>query len=238
MLQLAAIAIAFGTSQQAAAARFTVGEVSEYSVRVAGIRVGTARLSVDSLVVVRGIPVYQVTLRMKGGIPLFSLDDVYQSWIDTSAQFSVRYWQLLNQTRYKNQRHFEIYPERPAYSENGGELESSVPNPLDELAFLFFIRTQKLEVGQTYRYDRYFRPERNPVFLEVKRRASVRTEMGTFDCLITQPRIPASRMFSAGSAAEVAISTGPRRDIVQIRSRIAGFSVVLTLSRVEMRRAD
>jgi hypothetical protein len=175
---------------------------------------------------------------MKGGIPLFSLDDTYESWVDTAAQYSVRYRQFLNQSRYKNQRHFEIFPERPAYSENGGPLQASVANPLDELSFLFFIRTQSLEVGQTYRYDRYFRPDRNPVFLEVKRRGNVRTEMGTFDCLITQPRIPASRMFGTGNAAEVAISTGSRRDIVQIRSRIASFSVVLTLSRVDVRKVE
>jgi hypothetical protein len=41
-----------------------------------------------------------------------------------------------------------------------------VPEPLDDAAFLYWIRTAPLKVGERYEYRRYFRMERNPVIVE------------------------------------------------------------------------
>src|SRR5262245_33460247 len=95
---------------------FTVGEVSEYNVRVNGISAGTARLSVDSLVQVRGQPAYKATLTIQGRVLIFSMNDKYESWIDTTAQFSYRYRQTVRQTRHKADRIFEIYPDSLFYT--------------------------------------------------------------------------------------------------------------------------
>jgi uncharacterized protein DUF3108 len=212
---------------------FSIGEVSEYTVRVNGIGAGTARLSLDSLVEVRGHPAYKATLTIDGRVLFFSMHDKYESWIDTSATFSYRYRQTIKQTRHQANRHFEIYPESLFYTLNGGDRQTSSPQPLDELALVYFLRTQTLKPDTTYSFDRYFRPDRNPVILRVLRQEKVTTPLGTFDCVVVRPIIKARGMFGEDNNAEVWISTGPLRDVVQIKTRISVFSVVMTLKDVK-----
>jgi hypothetical protein len=212
---------------------FVVGERSEYAVRVNGIPAGSARLSVDSLVTIRGNPAYKATLALDGRVLFFSLSDRYETWIDTTARFSYRYRQQIRQTRYKADRLFEIYPDSLFFTLNGGPRQPSIAEPLDELALVLFLRTQVLEPDSTYSFDRYFRPDRNPVKLQVLRHERVNTPMGAFDCVVVRPIIKSRGMFGEDSHAEVWISTGTLRDVVQIKTKVSVFSLVMTLKDVK-----
>jgi hypothetical protein len=216
-----------------AAPLFSIGEVSEYSVRVNGIPAGSARLSLDSLVTVRGQPAYKATLALAGRILFFSLSDKYETWIDTTAQLSYRYKQTIRQTRHQADRLFEIYPESLFFTLNGGPKQEATRNGLDELALVYFLRTQMFKPDTTYRFDRYFRPDRNPILLKVLRQEKVSTPLGTFDCVVIRPIIKTRGLFGEESQAEVWLSTGSLRDVVQIKTRVSVFSVVLTLKDVK-----
>src|SRR2546427_7841061 len=52
------------------------------------------------------------------------------------------------------------------------------------------IRTVPLEKGKRYTYDRYFRPERNPVIVEVLKRERVSVAGKKWDAIVIRPRIP------------------------------------------------
>jgi hypothetical protein len=212
---------------------FPIGEISEYTVRANGITAGTAKLSIDSLVTIRGNAAYKATLTLEGRVLFFSLSDRYETWIDTTGQFSYRYRQQIKQTRHSANRLFEIYPESLYYTLNGGPRQPSIAEPLDEVALIFFLRTQALKADTTYRFDRYFRPDRNPVVLQVLREEKVTTPIGTFECVVIRPVIKARGMFSEDSKAEVWISKGELRDIVQIKTKVSVFTVVMTLKDVK-----
>ena len=63
----------------------------------------------------------------------------------------------------------------------------SVHDPLDDGSFLYFIRTLPLTVGETYSFDRYFRPDRNPVTIKVLRKEHIKVPAGEFDAIVVQP---------------------------------------------------
>ena len=212
---------------------FPVGEISEYTVRANGISAGIAKLSIDSLVTIRGNAAYKATLTLQGRVLFFSMSDRYETWIDTTGQFSYRYRQEIKQTRHSASRLFEIYPDSLYYTLNGGPRQPSIAEPLDEVALIFFLRTVTLKPDTTYSFDRYFRPDRNPVTLRVLRQEKVTTPIGTFDCVVVRPVIKARGMFGEDSKAEVWISTGELRDIVQIKTKVSIFSLVMTLKDVK-----
>src|SRR5690606_31380864 len=92
----------------------------------------------------------------------------------------------------ERQRRYEIYPDRQVYKElvaGEGEEQPSVANPLDDGSFLYFIRTVPLKVGQTYTFQNYFRPDRNPVVIRVLRKEQVKVPAGTFNAIVIQPSI-------------------------------------------------
>lgn len=216
---------------QPAAVPFNVGESLVYDVRFGAIKVGTGRMRVLGQDTVRGRDAWHVRFSVSGGTIFYRVNDVYESWMDIMTLNSLRYHQDLNQGSRDRERRFEIYPDRAMYREmtRGTEDRPSVANPLDDGSFLFFIRTVPLEVGQSYTFNRYFRPDRNPVVIRVLRRERIKVPAGEFDAIVVQPIIKTSGIFSEGGQAEIWLSDDSRRMMLQMRSRLSFGSLNLYL---------
>lgn len=208
---------------------YGVGERMDYEVKFGAIRVGSGLMEVQALDTVRGRPTYRTEYRIKGGAMFYKVDDTFRSWIDTVSGASLRAVQNTNEGRYHRNRTLEFFPERATSSENGRPEEPSVPLPLDEGAFLYFIRTVPLEVGQTYTYHRYWKPDRNPVRIRVLRRERVTVPAGTFDAIVVQPIIKAKGIFSEGGNAQVWLSDDANRMMLQMKSNLSFGSINLFL---------
>ena len=202
---------------------FGPGERMEYQVRLGPVSVGEGHLSIVGVEPVRGKASYHAVFAMQGGIPLARVNDRQESWFDIETLASRRFVQNLHQVRYRSHRHWEIYPEEMRWErldEDGLDGEG-VELPLDDIAFLYYVRTLPLEVGRTYRLENYFRKDRNPVLLNVLRREEIEVPAGTFQTLVVQPIIPEARgLFSEGGRAEVYFSDDERRLVVRVQSRI------------------
>jgi hypothetical protein len=136
--------------------------------------------------------------------------------------------QDINEGRYDRERRFEMYPDRAVFIEDGEEFPS-VSEPLDDGAFLYWIRTIPLEVGQSYSFNRYFRPDRNPVTIRVLRREPVTVPAGRFDAIVIQPVIKSRGIFSENGRAEIWLSDDDRRIMLQMKSRLSFGSLNLYL---------
>jgi hypothetical protein len=170
---------------------------------------------------------------VQGGNFLYRVNDVYESWMDAETLSSLRFVQELEEGGKEVERRFEIYPERAAFvqtSKKPTKEEKSVSQPLDDGSFLYFIRTIPLEVGQTYDFDRYFRPDRNPVRIRVLRKErGVKVPAGTFNAIVVQPVIKTKGIFSENGHAEIWLSDDERRIMLQLKSKLSFGSLNLYL---------
>src|SRR4030095_12283666 len=126
-------------------------------------KAGLGSREVTATDTIRGRPAYRTVFRVKGGILGYKADNTMESWMDTTTLVSLRFTQDFEQTGTDRRKHYEIYPERSIYQEGDKPEQTSVPEPLDDASFIYFIRTVPLEIGRTYSFDRYFRPDKNPV---------------------------------------------------------------------------
>lgn len=202
---------------------FAEGEHLVYDVKFGALRVGTARMRVVGIDTVRERQAWHVRFTLAGGTFFYRVDDVYESWMDVETLNSLRYHQDLDQGSRERERTFEIFPERQVFQETFGKKRElpSVSEPLDDGSFLFYIRTVPLEVGKTYEFNRYFKPDRNPVTIRVLRRERVRVPAGTFDAIVLQPIIKTTGIFSEGGQAEIWLSDDDKRMMLQMKSRLA-----------------
>jgi hypothetical protein len=210
---------------------FEVGEHLTYDVRFGAIRVGRGGMRVLGIDTVRGLPAWHVRFSISGGTFFYRVDDKYDSWMDIVNLNSLRYVQNQDQGSRERNRVFEIFPERAVFQEvfkNNRELPS-VSNPLDDGSFLFYIRTVPLEVGKTYEFNRYFKPDRNPVIIRVLRRERIHVPAGTFDAIVLQPIIKTSGIFSEGGQAEIWLTDDDKRMMLQMKSRLSFGSLNLYL---------
>ena len=212
---------------------FDIGEKLTFDVRFSGIKVGSGRMEVVGTQDVRGRETWHTRFTVKGGIPFYRVNDRIESWIDTRTFESLRFVQDLEEGSRDAERLFEIYPERATFSEQDDKsaprFAPSVDNPLDDAAFMYFVRTIPLEVGKTYDFNRYFRPDRNPVQIRVLRRETIKVPAGTFNTIVIQPVIKSKGLFSEKGHAEMWLTDDPRRLLVQMKTDLSIGSLNLYL---------
>ncbi len=210
---------------------FGVGEKLVYDVRFGPLKVGTSTMEVREISYIRGRAAYKTYFSVQGGTFFYKVDNVLQSWIDTETLSSLRFVQRLDEGSRERERHFEIYPDRQVYVEvtRSPTEHPSVSNPLDDGSFLYFIRTIPLEVGRSYEFNRYFRPDRNPVKIRVVRRERIVVPAGTFNAIVLRPTIKAKGVFAEGGEAELWLSDDDRRMVLQLRSKLPFGSLNLFL---------
>jgi hypothetical protein len=201
---------------------FGVGERLVYDVKFGPLKVGSGSMEVAGIVDVRGRDAWHTVFRVKGGTFFYKVNDVLESWFDTASLASLRHVQDFEEGGRNRERRFEIYPDRGVYEQTGVEGEQpTVSQPLDDGSFLYFIRTVPLEVGQTYSFDRYFRPDRNPVKIVVLRKESIQVPAGKFDAIVIQPIIKSRGIFSEKGEAQIWLSDDDRRMMLQMKSKLS-----------------
>ncbi len=211
-----------------------VGERAEYEIRFTTARVGTGSMEVMGVVPIRGRDAWHTQFKIKGGNFFYRVNDTYESWTDVTNLASLRYHQDQEGSADREKR-FEIFPDKKVFIEQTGKgafatmEQESVENPLDDGSFLYFIRTVPLEVGQTYIFNRYFRPDRNPVTIKVLRKEKVRVPAGEFDAIVLQPIIKTKGIFSEDGEAQVWLSDDPSRIMLQMKSKLKIGSINLYL---------
>jgi hypothetical protein len=209
---------------------FGVGERAEYEVRFGPLRVGTGTMEIGALDTLRGRPAYHSVMRVRGGTLFYKVDDRYESWWDTATLASYRHRQDLDEGRKERERLFEIFPDEGYYlRDNNAERLPTVARPLDDGSFFYFVRTLQLDVGRTYTFHRYFRPDRNPVVIRVVRREKVTVPAGTFDAIVIQPQIKTRGIFGENGKAEIWLSNDNRRVMLQMQTRLKFGSLNLYL---------
>jgi hypothetical protein len=197
------------------------------------VRVGVARLQVEAVDTLAATPSYRVAFELEGGPFFYKIDDRTVSWIATDPFRSMQFEQILAEGSYRRHRRYAFDHGALTYTredwDEGAEAyrahaeEQDVPIPpaaLDEIAYLYLARLLPLTLGRTYRFERYFEDDGNPVILEVLRRQRVRVAAGRFDTIVVRPIIQTDGMFGEGGQAEVYLTGDERRMIVQIKTRM------------------
>ncbi|MEO8910629.1 MAG: DUF3108 domain-containing protein [Gemmatimonadaceae bacterium] len=209
---------------------FANGERLTYDVRFGPLHVGHGTMLLAGIDTVRGHVAWRAVFTISGGTLFFKVRDSTVSWFDTATFSSLRFVQHIREGRYHADRDYQIFPERATYARFGQPEVPSVPQPLDDASFFYFLRTVPLVVGHTYKFDRYFQPEGNPIIIKVLRRERVTVPAGTFNAIVVQPQITTSGIFSQKGHAELWLADDSTHIMLQLKSGLAFGSLNLYLT--------
>jgi hypothetical protein len=219
-----------------AAVPFPVGERLTYGAKYGIFSVGTAVMEVVGIDSLRGIETVHLQFRISGGALWYHLDQTIESWVGRHDFQSRRFRSVQDERNRHRERTYEIYPDSGFYREVGRDTTfATVAQPLDDAAFLYWIRTVPLEIGKRYEYGRYFRPDRNPVIIEVLKRERVSVAGKKWDAIVVRPRIPQGRgIFAEKSETRIWLSDDPRRIVLAIQSNFSFGQVTLKLKELSV----
>src|SRR5688500_16273036 len=175
----------------AATLPFFVGEKLTYDVTVnTGGKIGTGTMWVEGPVDVRGTSTYLLRFDSKVKIAVFSGVSRSSSWFDPVRRTSLRYLKHERNPLSHDDESVEMYPDEKKWTAIDGKGGASLGNmPLDELSFIYFIRTLPLTPGTTHRFDRHFDAARNPVVITVVRPEVIPTPLGELRTVLVEMRV-------------------------------------------------
>jgi hypothetical protein len=217
---------------------FGVGERAQYRVSYNLVgRVGTGTMELVGIDTVRGHRAFRALFTLQGRVLFARVNNRFESWLDVERVFSHRFEQSTHEINFRRRRTREFFPAEMRWSGHTNDRQESgalpTAEPLDDTAFLYFMRTLDLEVGREYTFNRYWNPDGNPVRIRVLRRERVTVPAGTFDTLVLQPTIRTSGLFSEGGEAEVYFAEGGARQLVMLRARVSFGTLQLQLEEFE-----
>jgi uncharacterized protein DUF3108 len=211
-----------------AAFPFRVGETLTYDARLGYFPVGTATATVSRMARERGNEAFVFSMTGEGGPPGIRVSYELTSWVGTSRFASLRFHRKIVQAGRVNEERYQIVPDSSRYRLEGGTQDWVAPrDALDELAFLYYLRTVPLETGKSFTVIRYFKMGYNPIQVRVLRQQPVTLPDGT-----TAPGL-AVEVSSKNATMGVRFTDDARRLPVELDLPLPYGSVTLELTKAE-----
>jgi hypothetical protein len=185
---------------------------------------------------IRGEPTLHFRFLIESSTNIYRMHDQMDSWVGLKDFASRRYVfdQIEGRTARKNS--YDIFPDSGYYRHNGTDsvLKTS-PQPLDDAAFFYF--TRSLDFAEShYAFNRYFRPDKNPVVLNVVGRDTIEVPAGRFPTIVVHPVIQGGGVFKEAADARMWLSDDSSHVVVQMRTRFSFGTLTLRLVKSETRQ--
>jgi hypothetical protein len=221
---------------------FYLGERLEYRVRLSGVGMsGRGAMWVDGPEMVRGVETYVLHFGFKAHMGPIRVSDATQSWLDPRRMASLRFVKKERHPFSSNDQDVAMYPDERRWSAADGDAGESLTNaPLDELSFIYFLRTVPLAADSVYRFDRHFDAARNPTVVRVVGHDSVSVGAGRFATIVVEMRVKDPERYSGEGVIRINFTDDERRLPVRIESTIprAGTATMTLESLPTLRRGD
>jgi hypothetical protein len=222
-LQVIAAAVMFPpqlNSQTDIPLPFGVGERITYSVSVARFgTVGKGAMWIEGPVDVRGVSTYLLRFDFSAGTGPIKASDQTSSWLDPERMSAQRYWKREKHVLSRSVEHVEMFPADRSWTASSGEHGISPTDaPLDELSFIYFIRTLPLSDNTVHRFNRHFDPARSPTSVSVIRREIVSTPDGDFNTVLVEMRVKDPRRYKGEGVIRINLTDDSVRLPVRIES--------------------
>ena len=211
---------------------FALGEKLTYRVSVSKMgTVGSGSMWVEGPVDVRGTSTWLLRFDFSAGLGPMKAVDRTSSWLDPQHMAAQRYYKHEKHVLAKRDERVEIFPSDRRWTAADGESGvSPTDEPLDELSFMYFIRTLPLAPDSTYRFNRHFDVARSPTTVKVLGHEVISTPAGRFETIAVEMRVRDSRRYRGEGVIRINLSDDAMRIPVRIESAMPVLgTAVMTL---------
>ena len=203
---------------------FVAGESLTYSVRIGSMAAGRGTMVVEGPVALRGVETLLLRSDMRAGAGLLNGSGRSRSWLDSERMTSLRFAKDERRLLSRHSEAVDMYPaERRWTAADGRSGTNTIDAPLDELSFIYFIRTLPLTPGAHFSFTRHFEQGRNPVAVRVLGRENVTVGAGTFATVVVEMRVKDPRHYKGQGVIRLHLTDDECRLPVRIESTVPGM---------------
>ena len=202
---------------------FAPGERLNFAGRVRAGVAGEGTLWVEGPVALRGTATWILHSDMEGRIGPVRATDRTASWLDPARMAALRYTARERHVVSRHDEAVDIFPgEKRWSSDDGSEGITTSGAPLDELSFLYYVRTLPLRPDDSLVVTRHFDPARNPTVVRVARREELAVPAGRFRAIVVEMRVRDPRRYQGEGTIRIHLSDDSCRLILRLESQVPG----------------
>jgi hypothetical protein len=210
---------------------FAPGERLTYTVRTARFGgAGKATMWVEGPTSVRGEEAWPLRFDFSARVGPVKAEDRTASWFDVRRLASLRFLKHERHPLSKHDDEVELFPETRRWSAKDGSTgESPTDAPLDELSFMYFLRTLPIGNEGDWRFARHYAADRNPTFVRMVGREEIETGAGRYRTVLLEMRVKNPRIYKGEGIIRVNLTDDACRIPVRIESQmpVIGAAVML-----------
>lgn len=187
---------------------FTTGERLMYHVHVGRTgSTGTATMAVSGPVEVRGTETEVLSFDVSARLGVVHVADRSKSWIDPRRMRALRFWKQESRPLSHNDQSVEIDGADHRWTAADGTVGTTESGaPLDELSFIYFLRTLPLTPGSTLELHRHFDAARNPTSVRVIGADTVSVRGVRIPGVVVEMRVRDAERFGGSGAIQLTLS--------------------------------
>lgn len=214
---------------------FSAGERLHYRVSAGRLgSIGEGVMSVEGPVDIRGTCALVLRSEVNARVGFMKTSERAESWIDPKRMATLRYAKRARGPFSGSDERVELFPSDQRWEDQRGRVgESPTTQPLDELSFIYFLRTMTLDADTIDSVVRHYDRDRNPVVVRVLGRDTIRTKAGTFATVKVEMRVKDPQRYGGEGVIRIHLSDDAFRYPVRIESTVPMLGrMVMTLDSI------
>lgn len=209
----------------AARVPFSIGEALEYRVSVSlGGDVGRGQMRVEGPTVEQGTVAWRLVFEMEAGRGPIRARDRTASWIDPHRFAILRFEKSERHPLSRSEERVRVDVAAGTWHDSAAAGTIAQPLgsdfPLDELSFLYFLRTIPLDRDTTFEVSRHFDAARNPTVIRVRGEEVVETPVGLFRTRVVEMRVRDPKRYRGTGLIRLNLDIAECHVPVRIESRM------------------
>ena len=200
---------------------FAPGERLTFEGRVRAGVSGGGTLWVEGPVELRGTTTWLLHSDMEGRVGPLRATDRTASWLDPVRMTALRYTSRERHILSKHDDAVDIFAGEKRWSAASGEQGTTTMSaPLDELSFLYYVRTLPLPADTVITVARHFDVARNPTVLRVVGREEITVGAGRFRAIVVEMQVRDARRYRGEGTIRIHLSDDRCRLLLRLESRV------------------
>ncbi len=186
--------------------------------------IGHATMSVEGPVDVSGTSTYLLRSQTRAGMGPFKGFQLMESWLDPLTVRSLRFHEQERRFFRSHSITVKIHPDDRLWTGDDGSSGESITNAsLDELSFIYYLRTLPQGKDTLYQFNNHFDATRDPVTVRESSGGVVQTASRAYVTTLMEMRVHDPRRYRGEGIIRVFLSDDSCRLPVRIESSVPGM---------------
>jgi hypothetical protein len=218
---------------------FTLGEKLTFDISYGPVTAGVATMSIPSIKYINGHKAYETRVEANSKPSfdwIFKVRDRYSTFLDVDGIFPWRFEQMVREGKYSRDFNAFFDPEEQTAETSDGKKYKTPMYVQDIVSAFYYVRTldlTRMHKGDKIELQNFYKDKSHPLVVTVLGHQRVKTDAGTFNCVVIEPNVMEGGLFKNEGSIRVWMTDDQNHMPVKMLTKVIIGSIEAKLTKFE-----